>query len=172
MVYYDNEPTPENIPDKYKPVEEQTLSFIISSVLFWKLLFMLEYFLNFFHNTLCLRVFFSASLSNHKANVEHRKFLTPGGGEKVDIVAIGDSQTWGINTSRYSNWPGKLSVILNQPIYNMSVGGYGPAHYRILALDSLERFSPKLLIIGVYMGNDLYGAYHATTNYSRVPKVR
>ena len=42
----------------------------------------------FSHNTLCLWVSFSASLSKHKANVENRKFSTPGGGEKVVVVVV------------------------------------------------------------------------------------
>ena len=42
---------------------------------------------NFFsHNTLCLWVSFSTSLSKHKAHIENPKFLTPGGNEKIIIV--------------------------------------------------------------------------------------
>ena len=42
----------------------------------------------FSHNTLCLWVSFSTSLSKHKAHIENPKFLTPGGGEKIIIVIV------------------------------------------------------------------------------------
>ena len=40
------------------------------------------------HNTLCLWVSFSTSLSKHKAHIENPKFLTPGGGEKIIVVIV------------------------------------------------------------------------------------
>ena len=42
----------------------------------------------FSHNTLCLWVSFSTSLSKHKAHIENPKFLTPGGGEIIIVVVI------------------------------------------------------------------------------------
>ena len=42
----------------------------------------------FSHNTLCLWVSFSTSLSKHKAHIENPKFLTPGGGEIIVVIII------------------------------------------------------------------------------------
>ena len=47
----------------------------------------------FSHNTLCLWVSFSTSLSKHKAHIENPKFLTPGGGEKIVVVIVVVSPT-------------------------------------------------------------------------------
>lgn len=78
--------------------------------------------------------------------------------DQVDIVAIGDSQTWGINASRSEAWPQTLARISGRRVYNMALGYYGPVQYLALTDDAL-RLSPKVIVVGLYFGNDLYGAY-------------
>jgi len=77
---------------------------------------------------------------------------------QVDIVAIGDSQTWGENAIRSEAWPQTLARLSGLSVYNMALGGYGPVHYWALLEEALE-LSPKMIVIGLYFGNDLYDAY-------------
>jgi lysophospholipase L1-like esterase len=76
----------------------------------------------------------------------------------AEIVALGDSQTWGINAQHSEAWPQTLAKISKRTVYNMGVGGYGPLHYSAL-LDKALSFSPKVVVVGVYLGNDLYDTY-------------
>jgi len=76
----------------------------------------------------------------------------------ADIVAIGDSQTWGNNVSRDDAWPQVLGRISRRTVYNMALGGYGPVQYWVLAQDA-ETFSPSVLVVVIYFGNDMYDAY-------------
>jgi hypothetical protein len=79
---------------------------------------------------------------------------------RADVVAIGDSQTWGINADRSSAWPQVLQRLTGRSVYQMSLGGYGPVQYWALAGDALE-LSPRLIVVGLYFGNDLWDAYRA-----------
>jgi len=80
--------------------------------------------------------------------------------DHANVVAIGDSQTYGINATRDSSWPHQLGVLLQEPVYNMSLGGYGPLEYLFLAEHDAEKLRPRLLLVGFYFGNDLMDAYY------------
>jgi hypothetical protein len=75
-----------------------------------------------------------------------------------EIVAIGDSMTWGVNVSMDAAWPSVLGKATSVPVYNMSVPGYGPVQYELLAQQSYD-LSPRILVIALYLGNDLWNAY-------------
>jgi hypothetical protein len=77
----------------------------------------------------------------------------------ADIVALGDSQTWGVNAERAEAWPQRLGKLSGRAVYNMAVSGYGPVQYWALT-DKALTFSPRVVVVGVYTGNDLYDAYH------------
>ncbi len=78
---------------------------------------------------------------------------------QADIVAIGDSVTWGVNAQRQEAWPQVLATLSNHTTYNMAVGGYGPIQYWVLAGEALK-LSPKIIVVGLYLGNDIYDSYH------------
>ncbi len=80
---------------------------------------------------------------------------------QVDVVALGDSQTWGVNVQSADAWPQQLAKLSQRSVYNLSVGGYGPVQYWRLTEKALS-FSPKVIIVGLYFGNDLYDAYSLT----------
>ena len=80
---------------------------------------------------------------------------------QVDVVGLGDSQTWGVNVQSADAWPQQLAKLSQRSVYNMSVGGYGPVQYWRLTEKALN-FSPKVIIVGLYFGNDLYDAYSLT----------
>lgn len=75
--------------------------------------------------------------------------------ENADIVAIGDSQTYGVAAQIQDAYPQQLAQQTGLDVYNLAVGGYGPVHYSYLLDTALEK-SPETIIIGVYLGNDIY----------------
>ncbi|HEV7799392.1 MAG TPA: hypothetical protein VGO73_14635 [Pyrinomonadaceae bacterium] len=91
--------------------------------------------------------------------------------QQVDIVALGDSQTWGINAERKDAWPQQLAKISGRSVYNMGLGGFGPVQYRVLTPQAL-RFSPQVIVVAVYLGNDIYDAYHMTYQYEAHQDLR
>jgi len=91
--------------------------------------------------------------------------------EKVSIVAIGDSQTWGVNASRSEAWPQVLSKLAGQTVYNMGLGSYGPVHYWVLTDEALE-LSPRTIVVGLFLGNDLWDAYRMVYSLGIYPQFR
>jgi lysophospholipase L1-like esterase len=80
---------------------------------------------------------------------------------QADIIAIGDSQTWGINARRGETWPSVLADLSGQRVYSMALGGYGPVEYGVLMREALAQFSPQIVIVAFYFGNDLYDTYQS-----------
>ena len=78
--------------------------------------------------------------------------------EQADIVAIGDSQTWGVNATLAETYPSVLSDLSGYDVYSMAQGSYGAVQYRVLAERAIE-LSPQLVVIGMYFGNDFADAY-------------
>ncbi|MBN1472198.1 MAG: hypothetical protein JW925_10490 [Syntrophaceae bacterium] len=81
-----------------------------------------------------------------------------------EIVAIGDSQTYGTGVKRYQAWPQQLSKLSGKPVYNMSLGGYGSVEGLILLKTEALQLNPKYVIFMMYNGNDLIDAYDAVYN--------
>lgn len=81
--------------------------------------------------------------------------------ERVDVVAIGDSQTWGIAALASENWPSWYAQLTGRSVYNLGVPGYGPAQYRHLLETKALPLEPALIIVGLYFANDFYDAYEA-----------
>ena len=75
-----------------------------------------------------------------------------------DIVAFGDSQTYGVNAPTDGAWPQQLGKMLHRSAYQMALGGYGPAHYIPMLEDALT-LKPKAVIAAYYFGNDAYDSY-------------
>jgi hypothetical protein len=88
-------------------------------------------------------------------------FRNPEVPEQVNIIAIGDSMTYGVSAVRDGNWPRQVSILLHEPVYNMALGGYGPLEYFYLAEHDAKKLRPRLLLVGFYFGNDLMDAYHS-----------
>ena len=85
--------------------------------------------------------------------------------KQVDIVAIGDSFTYGQGVPRYSSWPAVLERESHTPVYNMGMGGYGTVEYFYLLKTKALLLNPKQIIVAVYLGNDLMDTFNAV--YSR-----
>ncbi|HSL02167.1 MAG TPA: hypothetical protein VK901_01335 [Nitrospiraceae bacterium] len=72
--------------------------------------------------------------------------------ERADIVVIGDSHVYG------SDWPQRVGARLHRTVYQMGVGGYGPAQYALL-LDEAMAFEPQVIIAAYDYGDDIYDSY-------------
>ena len=91
--------------------------------------------------------------------------------QHVDIVCLGDSQTWGVNAERQDAWPQQLSKISGRGVYNMGLGGFGPVQYKFLVPQAL-RLSPRIIVVGFYLGNDVYDAYRMAYQYDAYRSLR
>jgi lysophospholipase L1-like esterase len=77
---------------------------------------------------------------------------------RVPVVAIGDSQTYGVSAPADATWPAQLSRKLQQPVYNLALGGYGPGDYVHLLQEYAPRLDARTAVVGFYFGNDLIRA--------------
>ena len=78
--------------------------------------------------------------------------------EHVEIVALGDSLTYGNNAPAKGSWPAILARETGWSVYNMGLGGYGPVQYYELARTRAEELGPAWIIVGLFVGNDVVDA--------------
>ena len=105
------------------------------------------------------------------AEHDERGWRNPVALEQADIVAIGDSQTYGTSVRSDEAWPPRLGEKTGLRTYSISCGGYGPAHYLMLVEQALE-LRPELLVVGFYAGNDLADAYRVVYDEGKLPELR
>ena len=89
-------------------------------------------------------------------------FRNPDVPASVDILAIGDSHTYGNTATMEDSWPYVLGRLSGRRTYNMGLGGYGPNQYFHLFQTKALSLKPKLIIAGLYMGDDFENAYLIT----------
>ena len=77
----------------------------------------------------------------------------------ANIVAIGDSITYGVSATADRSWPAWLARVSGRSVYNLALGGYGPPDYQYLFNTRGRSLSPELFLIGFYFGNDLRNSY-------------
>jgi hypothetical protein len=85
---------------------------------------------------------------------DSRGWRNPSPLDRADIVVIGDSHVYG------SAWPQLVGTRLHRTVYQMGVGGYGPAQYALL-LDEAMAFEPQVIIAAYDYGDDIYDSYRA-----------
>jgi hypothetical protein len=85
-------------------------------------------------------------------------FRNDGVPETADIVAIGDSHTYGNGVAPDEAWPRVLARLSACRLYNMALSGWGPLQYEQMAERTL-RFKARLLVIGIYFGNDFIDSW-------------
>lgn len=78
--------------------------------------------------------------------------------QRTDVLAIGDSMTYGFAASADGAWPQRLQGRLGGPVYNAGVGGYGPCEYGIVVRELLT-LEPKTIVLALTLGNDIADAY-------------
>jgi lysophospholipase L1-like esterase len=77
---------------------------------------------------------------------------------RADIVAIGDSMTYGVSATADNSWPALLQKYTGKVVYNLSLGGYSPVQYYYLLSNNALKLNPSIIITGFYYGNDLLEA--------------
>jgi hypothetical protein len=89
-------------------------------------------------------------------------FRNPRVPASADIVAIGDSHTYGNTATMADSWPYVLGRLRGQQVYNMGLGGYGPNQYSYLLRERALKLKPKTVVVGLYMGDDFENAFLIT----------
>jgi hypothetical protein len=96
----------------------------------------------------------SNRLDQSLTGIDSNGFRNAAATEKADIVAIGDSHTYGVNADPEDSWPSLLAGMTNMTAYNYGVSGYGILQYAHL-IDEAIKMNPEYIIIGFYPSNDL-----------------
>lgn len=85
-------------------------------------------------------------------------FRNPNLPETSPLVTIGDSQTYGTSVDWREAWPKQLEHRAGLATYNMGCSSWGPVEYRDVLTEALK-FKPKVVLLGLYFGNDIFDAY-------------
>jgi len=99
----------------------------------------------------------------HRPNPTHpehdaRGFRNPAALDRAEILALGDSQTYGAGVESDEAWPRVLEAMTGRTTYSMAYGGYGPVHGWVLLDEALD-LEPEAIVYGFYAGNDLFDSY-------------
>jgi hypothetical protein len=89
----------------------------------------------------------------------------------VDIVTLGDSQTFGAGVAAEDAWPRQFEAMTRKTIYNMAVSGYGPVD-SLRQWDEAVALHPRVVIEGFYAGNDLYDSFNLVYNKGQHPEFK
>jgi len=89
-------------------------------------------------------------------------FRNPRVPESVDIVAIGDSHTYGNCARMAEAWPAQVARISGRSVYSLGMGGYGPNQYLHLLRTKALTLKPKVVVCGLYFGDDFDNAFRIT----------
>ncbi|MGC4097228.1 MAG: hypothetical protein QM706_08945 [Nitrospira sp.] len=93
----------------------------------------------------------------------------------ADVVAIGDSHTYGNTAAMSDAWPSITARQTGFLVYNLGMGGYGPNQYYYLLTTKGFRLHPKWVLCGLYMGDDFENAFmitHGLDYWSSLRKQR
>lgn len=91
---------------------------------------------------------------DHDSNGFRNKTIPP----HIDIIVLGDSQTYGTGVSRANAWPQQLAKSTGLSVYNMAFGGWGPVQSLLLLPEAMAK-KPKIIIEAFYAGNDLFDSF-------------
>lgn len=94
---------------------------------------------------------------------DRRGYRNPVALEHAQIVALGDSQTYGVHVEAGDAWPSQLASLTGRTVYNMGVSGYGPVHSLMLWREAMQ-LQPKVVIEAFYAGNDLFDSFNLVYN--------
>lgn len=81
---------------------------------------------------------------------------------KADVVALGDSHTFGNAAMMVDAWPSVLSRETGRSVYNLGIGGYGPNQYFRLLQTRALLLKPRHVLVGLYLGDDFENAFSIT----------
>jgi hypothetical protein len=101
-------------------------------------------------------------IASGSAGFDDLGFRNAGVPAKADLLAIGDSHTFGNNAAMSESWPAVVGSMTGRDVYNLGLGGYGPNQYYELLRRHISRLNPRWVLCGLYMGDDFENAYLMT----------
>ncbi len=78
--------------------------------------------------------------------------------EQAEIVAVGDSLTFGLGVQNDQAWPAIVQRDLGKPLISLGLVGAGPQQYLRLYETFGAKLRPKLVLVGIYAQNDFWDA--------------
>jgi hypothetical protein len=78
--------------------------------------------------------------------------------DKAEIVAVGDSVTFGYGVEDEEAWPARVARKLPQRVINLGLIGAGPQQYLRLYETYGAKLRPRLLLVGFFARNDFWDA--------------
>ena len=88
------------------------------------------------------------------SEIDNKGFRNEEANGEFDLVAMGDSFTYGYNVSSAESWPQQLGKLTGFRVYNYGIGGYGIVQHYFLLEEALKK-KPKFIVMGLYLANDL-----------------
>lgn len=99
-------------------------------------------------------------------------FRNPAIPNVVDVIALGDSQTYGAGATMAESWPHRITVDLaGASSYSMALGGWSAPQYLYLLKHGM-RFTPRVAVVAFYVGNDPIEAYAQVYGNPRLSEYR
>lgn len=80
----------------------------------------------------------------------------------ADVVALGDSPTYGNRATLDDTWPSVVARLTGKRVYNLGMGGYGPNQYYHLLQTRALSLKPRVVICGVSLVDDFTNAFSIT----------
>jgi GDSL-like lipase/acylhydrolase family protein len=90
---------------------------------------------------------------------------------EAEIVAMGDSQTYGVGVEREEAWPQQLERLSGRRTYNMGFSGWGPLQ-SLMVFDEGLAVHPRIVIAALYAGNDLADSFATVYRRGQFPDLR
>ncbi|HYI93642.1 MAG TPA: hypothetical protein VEX68_08865 [Bryobacteraceae bacterium] len=97
-----------------------------------------------------------------RTGIDDWGFRNPSVPQTADILAIGDSHTYGNTATMQDSWPSTVARLTGRNVYNMGLGGYGPNQYLYLLKTKGITLKPRTVVCALYMGDDFENAYLIT----------
>lgn len=93
-------------------------------------------------------------LSSSLNDVDRNGFRNLAVNSPPDIIAAGDSQTFGNNVASKDSWPSVLASEIGLKVYNTGIGSYGIASYHAILAQFLRENHQSKAIVAIYASND------------------
>ena len=110
-------------------------------------------------------------VSRYYPGSDKRGYRNPEALDTSNILAIGDSTTYGYSVVESQSWPAVVRNENNLDIYNAGVGGYGPCEYLEVS-NELIQLNPTQVVVALYLGNDMSDAYTSVYLEDRCPDLQ
>jgi hypothetical protein len=102
------------------------------------------------------------TIASHSRGFDEWGFRNRRVPSRADVVALGDSHTYGNTATMDDAWPSVVARSTGLEVYNLGLGGYGPNQYYHLLMTKGLSLRPRWVVCGLYMGDDFENAFSIT----------